>query len=68
MARRTALLRALLSDTDLLLLDEPFTGLDGETLAVVLEETRRLLADRTCVLVTHRPEEAEALGARVISL
>ena len=68
MARRTALLRALLSDTDLLLLDEPFTGLDGETLAVVLGETCRLLRDRTCVLVTHRPEEAEALGASIVNL
>ena len=68
MARRTALLRALLSDANLLLLDEPFTGLDGETLAVVLEETRALLAGRTCVLVTHRPEEAEALGAEIVSL
>ena len=47
---------------------EGFTGLDGETLAVVLEETRALLAGRTCVLVTHRPEEAEALGAEIVSL
>ena len=34
----------------------------------VLEETRALLAERTCVLVTHRPEEAEALGAEIVSL
>ncbi len=68
MARRTALLRALLSDADLLLLDEPFTGLDQETLSQVLEETRLRLPGRTCVMATHQPEEAEALGARIVSL
>ena len=63
MARRTALLRALLSDADLLLLDEPFKGLDEDTRQRVIAFTREELRGRTCILVTHAAEEAELLGA-----
>ena len=63
MNRRVALLRALLADADLLLLDEPFKGLDARTRQDVMRRTRALCAGRTVVLVTHDPAEAEALGA-----
>ena len=65
MKRRVALLRALLSDGDVLLLDEPFNGLDDQTKAVVVRETLRLIDGRTTLLITHDPEEAEGMGARV---
>lgn len=63
MNRRVALLRALLADADLLLLDEPFKGLDARTREDVMRRTRARCAGRTVVLVTHDPAEAEALGA-----
>ena len=68
MKRRAAILRALLSDYDLLVLDEPFKGLDEalreETARYVLSEN----AGRTVIMVTHDPAEAELMGAEVIHL
>ena len=63
MRRRVALLRALLADYDLLFLDEPFKGLDEETKALVMADTRRRCAGRTVLFVTHDPEELTAMGA-----
>ncbi len=63
MRRRVALLRALMVDYDVLFLDEPFKGLDAETKAAVIDETRRRIAGKSVLLVTHDPEEATALGA-----
>ena len=62
MRRRVAILRALLADYDLLFLDEPFRGLDAETKAVVLADTKRRCAGRTVLLVTHDPSELDAMG------
>lgn len=61
--RRVAILRGLLADYDLLVLDEPFRGLDQETRQLVMEDTRRRCAGQTVLLVTHDPAELEALGA-----
>ena len=68
MRRRVAILRALLAESDVLLLDEPFKGLDEETKACVIEHTRALSAGKTVVLVTHDEREAKAMGAGVIEL
>ena len=65
MSRRVALLRALCSDSDLLLFDEPFKGLDEKTRTAVISYTKTALRDRTCILVTHDEEEARMLGATV---
>lgn len=62
MKRRVALARALAYDGDLLLLDEPFTGLGRETELLVAQALRRRRIPM--VLVTHSKEEAEMLGAR----
>lgn len=61
--RRIAILRSLLADYDLLLLDEPFRGLDRETREIVLADTRRRCAGKTVLLVTHDPEDLRAMGA-----
>lgn len=63
MQRRTALARALAADYDLLLLDEPFSGLDGETRRRALQTLRRHATGRTVICVTHDPADAEFLGA-----
>lgn len=66
MKRRLALTRALLSPFDVLILDEPFTGLDGDNrrraAACVLART----AQRPVLLVTHDEADAKALSARII--
>lgn len=60
--RRVAILRALLAPYDLLLLDEPFRGLDAATKTVVMADTAVRCAGRTMLLVTHDPTELEAMG------
>ncbi|WP_415852891.1 thiol reductant ABC exporter subunit CydD, partial [Streptomyces albus] len=65
--RRVALARAFLADRPLVLLDEPTAALDGTTEATVLDAVRRLGADRTVLLVTHRPALL-ATADRVLTL
>jgi ABC-type nitrate/sulfonate/bicarbonate transport system ATPase subunit len=70
MQRRVALARALASNAQLLLLDEPFVSLD----AALADEMRALLAailgrgNTTSLLATHDPEDAARLADRVIVL
>lgn len=68
MKRRVSIARALLSDPELVLLDEPFKGLDETLRAEVMDELREKLKGRTVILVTHDPEEAEYLGSTVVRL
>ena len=58
MQRRVAIVRALLPDSDVLLMDEPFRGLDAATRAQVIRWMLPKLAGRTVIVVTHSPEEA----------
>lgn len=60
--RRVSILRALLADYDILLLDEPFTGLDDRTKEQMIQFTKEQMAGKTTILVTHNEEEAQALG------
>lgn len=62
MRQRTALLRALYSDWDILFLDEPFKGLDEQTKEQVIQYTKEKCKDKTVIFVTHDHSEAEALG------
>lgn len=62
MQQRVALARALAFGGELVLLDEPFQGLDEKTRAEAIEVCRAQLANKTTVLVTHARQEAEALA------
>jgi NitT/TauT family transport system ATP-binding protein len=66
--RRVAIARALAVKAPLVVLDEPFTGLDADTKPAVMEYVRERLAGRTALLITHDVAEAEFLGARVVTL
>ncbi len=61
MRRRVALLRALLAEWDVLLLDEPFKGLDEATKGTVMAYAASRCRGRTVLLVTHDRAEAEAM-------
>jgi lipooligosaccharide transport system ATP-binding protein len=66
MKRRLTLARALVNDPQLLVMDEPTTGLDPQARHLIWERLRRLtLEGRTLLLTTHFMEEAERLCARV---
>lgn len=68
MKRRVAIVRAVLSDSDLLLMDEPFTGLDAATKQQVIRYVLREKCGRTLLVVTHDADEAAALGGTIIRL
>lgn len=70
MRQRVELVRALAGETDLLLMDEPFSSLDYLTRLRLRGELARLLQEqpRTVVLVTHDIEEAAQLADRVLVL
>jgi len=57
MRRRVAILRAVLFDADLYLLDEPFKGLDADTKSDVISFIKRKLFGKTVILVTHDPRK-----------
>lgn len=63
MRRRVAILRALLAKFDLLILDEPFKGLDDENKLQTANYIKEMLCGRCAVLVTHDPYDGELLGA-----
>ena len=66
--RRVAIARALVAEADLLVLDEPFKGLDAAGRDVVLTHVRERCAHRTTLFITHDPAEAARLGDRLVVL
>jgi ABC-type nitrate/sulfonate/bicarbonate transport system ATPase subunit len=68
MKRRVAIARAIAFDSPLVLLDEPFTGLDSQTRARTASFILRHTPQSILVMVTHDPEEAALLNAEVRTL
>jgi lipooligosaccharide transport system ATP-binding protein len=67
MKRRLTLARALINDPDLIVLDEPTTGLDPQARHVIWQGLRSLIAQgKTVLLTTHFMDEAERLADRLI--
>jgi lipooligosaccharide transport system ATP-binding protein len=67
MRRRLILARALINAPDLLILDEPTTGLDPQARQLIWQRLRSLLGQgKTLILTTHYMEEAERLCDRLV--
>jgi NitT/TauT family transport system ATP-binding protein len=68
MKRRVAIVRALLADAELLLLDEPFKGLDEATKREVMDYFKVQSAGKTSLVVTHDPAEAAQLSQKILRI
>ncbi len=68
MRQRVALARTLFQDTPLVLMDEPFSALDYTTRTELHILTKRLLQNKTVLVVTHDPFEALTLGTHFLML
>ena len=65
--KRVAIARALLNDYDILLLDEPFTGMDDKTKLRVIEYIKKRTAHKTVLMVTHHESEASLCGDHIFN-
>ena len=62
MKRRVSLIRAMLADSDMVLLDEPFTGLDARSIFLACNFIKAHQNGRTIILVTHENAPLPADG------
>lgn len=68
MKRRTALFRALLTPSDILLMDEPFTGLDEALKQSVMEYIKEKQEGRLLIFTTHQEEDVKRMDSRLVCL
>ena len=65
MKRRVNLGIALIGDSEVVLLDEPTSGMDPEARRGMWDLLQKVKKDRTILLTTHFMEEADVLGDRI---
>jgi len=69
MKRRVCVCRALIAEYDLLILDEPFKGLDANIKPIIMNMVKEQISPNKCIIcITHDPSEAEFLGGKLIVL
>ena len=68
MKRRVAVLRALLTPSHVLLMDEPFTGMDEDLKRSVIAYIREKQNGRILILSTHQEEDVELIGGELVRL
>lgn len=68
MRRRVAVVRALAARSDIVIMDEPFKGLDTETRDKTMRYVDKMLQGRTLIMVTHSQEEAALMTGQIIRI
>lgn len=68
MKRRTAIIRAVLFECGILMMDEPFKGLDSATRYDTIKYILDNANGRTLIVITHDKTEAELLGGELICM
>ncbi len=65
MRRRVAIVRAIMAESNLVILDEPFKGLDEALKLKVISYLREQTAGKTAIVITHDAEDAKLLSADI---
>ena len=68
MKRRLAIVRAMCYNAPLILMDEPFKGLDAEMKKQMMEYVNKYSEGKTLIYVTHDASEAQFLGGEIIEM
>lgn len=68
MARRVAIARALAYPFDILILDEPFTGIDESRKKSIIASIMKTVGDKTLILISHDSEECDLMCNRWIKI
>lgn len=68
MKRRVAIVRAIYPESDFVLMDEPFTGLDNKTKQQVIQYVLKEQRERTLIISTHSEEEASLLQGKILKM
>ena len=68
MKRRVTICRALIADYDIIVLDEPFKGLDAKIKPRIIDMVKNHTKDKYVLAITHDPGEAEYLGGTLVGL
>lgn len=67
MKRRVALLRAVLFPAEMVIMDEPFKGLDEALKGEVITYLKETLTGRTVLIITHEKDDVALLSADLLS-
>lgn len=68
MKRRTAILRALAADFEVLIMDEPFNGLDENTKKITAEFIKNYIGGKIFIFVSHGKDDEDLFGSENVSL
>ncbi len=68
MRRRVAIVRALLSEYDILIMDEPFKGLDEGLKKQAINYVKKNTKEKTLIIITHDRDEVDMLDAKLITM
>ena len=68
MRRRVAIARAMLAESDLVIMDEPLHGLDEKLKEKVLSYLKSAVIGKTTIMVTHNGDEARFLADKILEI
>ena len=66
MKRRVEIVRAMMADSDVVIMDEPFAGLDDKTKDTVIHYIINNIRERVLIISTHDDEDVKKLSAKVL--